>query len=112
MKGEGSFGGGVSPELHLRLVGAFIGELHGNVLQLGLAQAQSGGVLVHHGPVAIHHRAGFCQVGGRAHAVLLHWTGERKTSKEGEMETLMGRNSSSRITFIGEQRQESVVRLW
>lgn len=63
-KGEGSFGGAISPELHLRLVRAFIGELHGNVLQLGLAQAQRGGVLVNHGPVAIHHRAGFCQVCG------------------------------------------------
>lgn len=62
--GGGWFAGGFSPELHLRLVGAFIGELHGNVLQLGLAQAQSGGVLIHHRPVAVHHRAGFCQVRG------------------------------------------------
>ena len=64
--------GGSSPELHLGPVGALAGQLHGDVLQLGLAEAQGGGVLVHHGPVPVHHRAVLRQVRGRAEAVLLH----------------------------------------
>lgn len=47
--------GCISPELHLRLVWAFVGQLHGDVLQLGLAQAQGGGVLVDHRPITVHH---------------------------------------------------------
>lgn len=57
---EVMFGDGILPELHLRLVRAFVGQLHGDVLQLGLAQTQSGGVLVNHRPITIHHWAGLC----------------------------------------------------
>lgn len=49
------FGDGILPELHLRLVRAFVGKLHGDVLQLGLAETQSRGVLINHCPITIHH---------------------------------------------------------
>lgn len=62
----------ISPELHLWLVWSFIRQLHGNVLQLSLAQAESGGVLINHRPITVHHWAGLCQVCGRANAVLFH----------------------------------------
>lgn len=50
-----TFGDGILPELHLRLVRAFVGQLHGDVLQLGLAQTQSRGVLIDHRPITIYH---------------------------------------------------------
>lgn len=98
---------------------AFVGQLHGDVLQLGLAQAQSGGVLVNHRPITVHHRAGLRQVCGRADTVLFHWTvrSQRMLKQEEEEKKMMvkmftvGRGLTV-LTFVGEQGQERIVCLW
>jgi hypothetical protein len=54
-------------------VWSLVSQLHGDVFQLRLGQTQSGKVLIHHGPVSIHHAAGLCQVCGRTDTALLRW---------------------------------------
>lgn len=74
-----------------------VSQLHGDVFQLRLGQTQSGEVLIHHGPVSIHHAAGLCQVCGRTDTALLRWGGEEWSENKGGEGEMTGENLEEEV---------------